>query len=347
MRKKKQLVTVLETSIASTQQTIEQALIENLGIQLDIESRYDDLGGMNNIGMFTHKLKNHKNIFAISKLQKTAAAKREYTFQCWQKDNLDNMLAAKAFLLGSFRSKHYSWVTSEALHIPKSFSDSEIRSLFDRLNVPVEKLTKLSIDGRLESLRTALEDNTKIKSILVNLVCQLETEDAKQFTIKFFQERKMLLEYSSGLYNNINELIHTYFSHIFEEDISFMYGLIHGDFKKQNILADKQNNLKVIDLQYFTYGVRIWDLAFYYSKDKREFSVVYSLLLRSFTWTKIEKETFIIFYLIASSLHLKMKKAKDTSHLKLEPAIRWFFKSLKETKTLYNEPPCNEQRGTR
>ncbi len=344
MRKRKQLETVLETSIASTQQTIEQALIENLGIQLDIESSYNGLAGMNNIGIFTHKLKNHKNIFAISKLQKTAGARREYTFQCWQKNNLDNMLAAKAFLLGSFRNEHYSWVTSEALHIPKSFPDSGIRSLFDRLNVPDEKLTKLSIDGRLESLRTALEGNTKIKSILVSLVCQLETEDAKQFTIEFFQERKMLLECSSGLYDNINELIHMYFSHIFEDDISFMYGLIHGDFKKQNILADKQSNLKVIDLQYFTYGVRIWDLAFYYSKDKREFSIIYSLLLRSFTWTKIERETFIIFYLIASSLHLKAKNAEDISHRKLEPAVRCFFNSLKET-DLHNKLPCSKPQG--
>ena len=325
MRKKKQLEKALGTDITSVRQTIEQALVKNLGIQLDIESSYDDLGGINNIGIFTHKLKIHKNIFAISKLQKTTGAKREYTFQCWQRDNLNNRLTAKAFLLGTFENKGYSWVTSEALYIPKKILDSEIKALFDRLDTPVDKLEQLSNDGCAESLKTGLEDNTKIKSILVNLVCQLETEHAEQFTKKFFQEREQLLRYSKGLYENINDLITMYFAHVFKEDIFFMYGLIHGDFKKQNILADKKNNLKVIDLQYFTYGIRIWDLAFYYSKDNREFSAIYSLLLRSFDWTGIEKNTFIVFYLMASSLHLKSKNAEYIIRLKLEPAVRNFF----------------------
>lgn len=108
-----------------------------------------------------------------------------------------------------------------------------------------------------------------------------------------------------------------------------MYGLVHGDFKKKNIMADEKGNYKVIDLQYFTYGIRIWDLAFYYSKDSRGFEEIYHKLLQNFSWTKIESATFIVFYIIASILHIKTKNCQKIVKFKLDPAIIYLSSCFK------------------
>ena len=108
-----------------------------------------------------------------------------------------------------------------------------------------------------------------------------------------------------------------------------MYGLVHGDFKKENIMTDEEGNFKVIDLQYFTYGIRVWDLAFYYSKESRGFTELYPKLLQSFSWRKIERDTFIFFYLVASALHVKKKNIQKIASLKLEPAIKCLSECLK------------------
>ena len=83
IKKRKQLKAVLGTDISSLQKTIEQALIKTLNVQVAIQSRYYDLGGLNNLGMFIHKLEYQEKPVAISKLQNSLAARREYRFQSW------------------------------------------------------------------------------------------------------------------------------------------------------------------------------------------------------------------------------------------------------------------------
>ena len=327
--KRKQLKTVLGADISSLQKSIEQALVKTLDVREVIQSRYHDPGGLNNLGMFTHSLEHQEEPFAISKLQNSLAARREYRFQSWQENYLDNRLAAKAFLLAPFRDENYSWVTGEILYPVKRFSDMEIKTIFDKLNVSHEKLKELSIDRNVESLIYELEDNTRIKSVLLNLVSQIETEKAAKFTKKFLKERESLLVRTPGVYQRLETLFSVYFSSVSKADLSFMYGLVHGDFKKQNIMADEKGDYKVIDLQYFTYGIRIWDLAFYYSKDSRGFEEIYSELLHNFSWGKIERETFMIFYVIASILPLKNKNLRKTMSLKLGPAMNNLSASFK------------------
>lgn len=329
IKKRKQLKAVLRADISSLQKSIEQALIKTLDVQGVIQSRYHDPGGLNNLGMFIHNLEYQEEPFAISKLQNSVTARREYRFQSWQESYLDNRLAAKAFLLAPFRDENYSWVTGEVLYPVNSFSDLEIKTIFDKLNVSNEKLKELSIDRCVESLIYELEDNTKIKSVLLNLVSQIETENAEKFVKKYLKERESLLVCSPGLYQRLETLFSIYFSSVSKADLSFMYGLVHGDFKKQNIMADEKGNYKVIDLQYFTYGIRIWDLAFYYSKDSREFGEIYPELLQNFSWGKIERETFIVFYAIASILHIKKKNFHKIISLKLNPAMNYLSVSFK------------------
>lgn len=321
MKKRRQLKAVLGTDISSLQRTIEQALMNALNVQVDINSCYHDLGGLNNLGMFIHKLEHQDKPFAISKLQNSVAAGREYRFQRWQENYAANQLSAKAFFLGVLKDEDYSWVSGEILYKAENLSDIEVKALFDKLSVSAENLKDLSLDGSVRSLVYELEDNTKIKSVLLNLISQLGTENAAKFTKRFFNERKSLLSCSNGLYEKLDNLFTKYFSHVLKEDISFMYGLVHGDFKKQNIMLDEEGNCKVIDLQYYTYGIRIWDLAFYYSKESRDFSEIYSNLLKNFSWRIIELETFIIFYLIATTLHIKNKNAQKIISLKVSPAV--------------------------
>ena len=328
MKKRKQLKAVLGADIYLLQRAIEKALIEKLNIQSDIKSCYQDLGGLNNLGMFIHKLEGQDKPIAISKLQNSVAAEREYRFQNWQENYVDNRLAPRPFLLAPFKDKSYSWVTGEVLSPVEKLSEMEIKSIFDKLNVSYEQLKELSLDARVESLIYELDDNSKIKSILFNLVSQLEIEKSERFVKKFLKERELLLRNSNNLYERLDNLFSMYFSHMSKEDISFMYGLVHGDFKKENIMVAEEGSFKVVDLQYFTYGIRIWDLAFYYSKECRGFTELYPQLLQSFSWTKVERATFIAFYLVASSLHIKKKNIQKIAYLKLEPAIKCLSECL-------------------
>ena len=325
--KRKQLKVAIGKDILSVQRTIEHGLNRKLNIQSDIKSSYFDPGGLNNLGMFMHKLGPSEKPFAISKLQNSVVAGREYRFQRWQENHMDNRLAARPYLLVPCNDS-YSSVTSEFLYHAENFSDIEVKSIFEQLNVSHVKLKELSLDRRVESLIFELEENTKIKSVLLNLVSQLDMKNAGSFVKKYLKEREALLISCNGLYKKLENLVSLYFSKISQENISFMYGLVHGDFKQENIMTDEEGNLKLIDLQYFTYGIRIWDLAFYYSKEKRFFTELYPKLLKIFSWTKIERETFIFFYILASLLHLKRKNLRKIKSFKLEPAVNCLSQCL-------------------
>jgi thiamine kinase-like enzyme len=104
---------------------------------------------------------------------------------------------------------------------------------------------------------------------------------------------------------------------------------VHGDFKPQNILTDN-DGYKVIDCQYYTYGIRLWDLAFLYSKDVNGFSRIINHIdahdLRD------EKLLLVFFYLIASLMSVKQKRAKKIIEMKIIPAVEYANKIIRCSK---------------
>jgi len=326
-KKRRRLKASVGTDMLSFQETIEQALIKKLGIRGAVRSDYHDLGGLNNLGMFVHRFEAKGEPFAITKVQSSASADREYRFQKWQERYVDNQLAASAFAMAPLQDENYSWISSEILSQATTLSDGGVWHLFSRLDVSSEKLAELSPDRCAKSLICQLEGDTKIKAVLRNLVSQLETASAKMFAMQFLKEREYML--SMGLYGQTSNLFLRFFERVKEQDISSLNGLVHGDFKPQNIMVDSADNFKVVDLQYYTYGVRIWDLAFYYSKDDRGFAEIYPKLMQNFSWTDTERGVFAFFYYVASALHLKAKKVPKIGPLKLEPAMIALSASLK------------------
>jgi hypothetical protein len=105
-------------------------------------------------------------------------------------------------------------------------------------------------------------------------------------------------------------------------DLTGYEGLVHGDFKQQNILNDF-NRYKVIDCQYYTYGIRLWDLAFLYSKDECGFEYIKSNIsaFRSLN----ERLLLVFFYLLASLINVKKKRMNKVIIKKISPALEYLM----------------------
>ena len=317
LKKKKQLKEALGIDLNELQTAIEQQIASFLDVDT-FTTIYCDLGGVNNLGMFIHRA--NKSCLAITKTQKTHDAQREHRFQLWQYNHVNNALSAKPYCVFVIPDTDYSWSSSEYLTESKAYSDHEIHRLFSKFNVGLTELAKLALSGNAQSLTTELNPNTRIKTVLVNIVSQFKWQSLPKIE-QYFKEREPLFSGYESQYQSILALSALIFERYFDADLAALCGLVHGDFKKQNIMKTEMGQLKVIDLQYYTYGVRLWDLAFFYSKDKRGFSDIHEALLPLYSFESIEKVIFTFLYIIASMLRIKPKSQKYTLEYQVKPAL--------------------------
>jgi len=84
-------------------------------------------------------------------------------------------------------------------------------------------------------------------------------------------------------------------------------------------MRDETGVLKVIDLQYYTCGRRVWDLSFYYSKSSESFNDIAEVVLPTLKCLADQK-AFTLFYLVASALSVKKKRYAQVRNSKLKDA---------------------------
>jgi len=289
-------------------------------------SRLFDFGGVNNLGMFVHFSESGKRI-AITKIQKSSLADREVRFLKWQEEYFKKKLTAQYFESKKISKTQYSWVSFEPLLSIKRYSNKSIRELYQSLDVEKKVLQELSLDRSLQSLVQEIEADTKIKAILRNVVCDFPSPESISYLNNFFNERKVFFIRHEVEYKKIIKLFSVLQEWEGSKEISDMYGLVHGDFKKQNIMSSHAGEYKVIDLQYYTYGIRLWDLAFYYSKCNLTLQYILIDIIPIYSLTEKEKFVFTLFFSIAASLHLKKRTAIETIDKRIKPAIDYCYDS--------------------
>jgi hypothetical protein len=316
--KKNQLEKLIGTNLKSIIESCESILLEETG-EL-VYTKFRDLGGANNHGMLLHYSITTNHPVAISKVEEHVLAEREYRFLAWQNKHRKGLLAAIPLGMIQIGNTAYSCFISSVLDKPKTFSYSQAESLFQRIGEQPGLLSHLALDGCKENLIFELDGSTRIKSILVNLVSNFKTKDAEDFYKKFLLDRKGILSNYKDFYINLKLVMDDAYCVLNGYDLSNYEGLVHGDFKQQNILNDL-NKYKVIDCQYYTYGIRLWDLAFLYSKDERGFESIKSNIsqFRSLN----ERLLLVFFYLLASLINVKKKRIKKVIIKKTSPALEY------------------------
>lgn len=303
-------------SVVELCKTINQAFLEQCP-ELDIKhSKFANFGGANNAGMIMHFDQSNK-VKALTKIESKKLAERELQFQQWQTDHLDSSLAPQAYLHGNLANNGLGWVTSEVLIAAGPIGTAELISLYKKLNVNLNTLKLLSQSDNVTTLSNKILPDTNIKSVLHHLVSGTGTTKNRQYMHQFFFERSDVLE---GIIEPkiLIELIHKIY-----DTPQITMGLLHGDFKSHNLMRDQTGNLKVIDLQYYSYGRRVWDLAFYFSRTKYTAQNIYLILEQLEILPKADKLPFLVFYIVASIINYKPNKITNVRKNKLE-----FFASI-------------------
>lgn len=289
-------------------------------VGIEVYSKFRDMGGANNYGMFMHYAVADNRPVAITKIESRSLAEREFRFLMWQKKYRHNTLSATPYGLSTIIGDNYVCFITSVLNHPDVFSYSKAENLFDTLGEQDNLLSHLAIKGFKEGLASEVDDSTKIKSILVNLVSSFQSDGAEDFLNTFLVERNYIFSHAQDISRNLQVDLKEIYRILKAQDITEYEGLVHGDFKQQNIMEDG-NSYKVIDCQYYTYGIRFWDLAFLYSKDTNGFNGVKSRIER---FDSFEDRAFILFfYLIAVLINVKKKRARKVVESQILPAMSY------------------------
>ncbi|GAA6146618.1 phosphotransferase [Thalassolituus maritimus] len=278
---------------------------------------YAELGGVNNLGMFLHYGESGRAPLALSKIQTPELAEREFRFIRWSHSQGERLTAEPVYYRQL--SDDLAVTSSTFLQQPSRYLSSAIHALHWRLMQVKDYEYAL---GNSRALRDQVRPDTNIRKVLHYLVSEERSEKALEFIETFLQERQAIL--GQRVRERIMLVARTImrdWEALFEREA----GLVHGDFKRQNILSVSDFDYRLIDLQYYLVGIRSWDLAFYYSKYEEGFT--YALMdyrganriLRT-----SDESLFVFLYLIASSLKIKPKHREQVMRRKLLPALNYF-----------------------
>jgi thiamine kinase-like enzyme len=309
---------------------VESLIVDRMSSNFDIklsDGGFIDLGGVNNAGMFIHKI-NSSDECIVTKIQKMDLADREVRFLKWHSKISGLDVSANYVGSGSVNKTNYGWLSSTVLFEIDEYEDRKIESLFHRMNISNEYLSDLSLNNDAQSLSSEIVADTKIKNVLKNLVCKFPHNDSFDFIDKFIDDRAKWFVGNDALIQEFRLLPHQILDVVNISEIEKMYGFVHGDFKKQNIMKGLDESYRIIDLQYYTYGIRVWDLAFYYSKDELSFTKVIESINCNYTINRTELYVFILFYIVAASLHLKKKTYMKVIDNQVGPAIAYLSSAL-------------------
>jgi hypothetical protein len=315
-RRQAQFESLIGLSLDSLMKSCEDIVLKETGDK--VYSKFRDLGGANNHGMLLHYSVRSNQPVAISKIEESTLAEREFRFLVWQRDYRDNSLGAKPIGLIPVSEQEYCCFITSVLKHPKVFSYSQVQQLFYSLGQQPEKVSFLSSIGEKEGLKDEIDDSTRIKSVLVHLVSQFGSDNSESYYKAFLKEREGLFDTKQDLFITLQSIMNSIYTELKSYDMSAHEGLVHGDFKAQNIM-EYADTYRVIDCQYYTYGIRLWDLAFLYSKDTKGFINVKPEIDRLSKYE--EKALVLFFYIIASLINLKKKRVRLVVKNQISPAV--------------------------
>ncbi len=166
-----------------------------------------------------------------------------------------------------------------------------------------------------------LNDGTPIRDMMVHWVKQPQSESSRTFLRGFFDQLKQRCPENIASIDEVQAKLLAFLQSAPPLDAS-AFGLIHGDFKPANILFDAQGQPKLIDCQYFEYGLRQWDLAFFLSKQKKPLGHFMESVAQTLNWSEQERMWLAICYVLAVCLRLNKSNFDKQWKRYLFPALK-------------------------
>ena len=287
---------------------------------------YQMMGGANNLGMLIHNCSN--GFSYLSKIESCPLANREFVFLKWQKNNLSPKDYIAPDFLGCFKipETHYCVLTMELLSVPKVYSVERVIELYQRMNSLTPFIVECGGVSKADGLfHFELEANTKITMVIQKIVSKLHHQSGYENLKLYLSERSAVFEERVDDYQSILNFFAESSSLTNTFDIDKHYGFLHGDFKKSNILSSENGELRIIDLQYYQYGCRLWDMAFFISKEKDGFLKSYFKFIKPLNLDLEQHRLFVVLYIVAVLLHVKKSNLSKILKNNVRPAIEHYY----------------------
>ncbi|NMF83032.1 phosphotransferase [Nodosilinea sp. P-1105] len=254
--------------ISETQKEVTKVLGKS-----NIESKLIYLGGMNNYGQVQHKIidKNSQEKFYLTKITTPNKVKREhyfYKFLC--KNNPELQLITANFIgYSESEDRKFAFLTLDKIR-GNSIKLDHIQSVINANKL----LSSLRFDFDLHTSnfspamdRSSITLDFRQNHIRPDFFSAIHQQEANTLIIKWLYER--LFKHNKHKYmrtskNLITKLEFIVLKNKFYKKIvpSKHYSLVHGDFGRQNILADEQNGrIYVIDWSGYFLGPAKFDMT--------------------------------------------------------------------------------------
>ncbi len=321
---KEQLEQASGQRVESIIDTVENALVGE-AVPL-VESRFAGLGGVNNLGFLVHRIAPKNKPLLVTKLAYAdMVVREEYFFQWHQANIMESQSIAPALkVIGSLGDSSIEFMTMEALYPPGKVGLIDAVELYRKMQAVSKPFVRQHITGKQFP---QMAGGSRIRDLLLSLVCQFGTQSSQQYIKGFFEQRKQSIPQHRREIEVVEKTVRPFLVKFGRPDDSIL-GLIHGDYKAANMMRDIDGNLKLVDFQYYQVGVRVWDLAFFMSKQKRDFDDAFFELNSLIDFSGKERQLLLCCYILAVMLHLAPTNFKKKYKHHLSPALRELHKNV-------------------
>ena len=278
--------------------------------------------GVNNLFFLNHRYEG--KIKFVTKLESCHLAERELAFLEWQKSSLNRFefIAPELVCCKRVGDSDICALSMECLIEPTSYSPAAIVELYHRIGGLTSELSSFTkAENKDGMFLFDMLANTKITRTIKYIVTKMHLPEAYAQALEFMDKRQAVFLSRLGDFQRVKQFISDSACLTNEFDVEQHYGLLHGDFKKANILSDESGKLKVIDLQYYNYGARLWDMAFLCSKEKEKYEETFTKFIEPLNLDDVELKIFVFLYVLASLLHVKKSNLSKLLFMKVFPAI--------------------------